>query len=81
MAKVELRRSHRGRGLRAGLCCDRTRSAHVYVEADLATKERAREKLAPRLSVPARYRADDKPVIRRGKRTLLWSAPLGYTGL
>ena len=35
-------------------------TTHVYVEADLATKERALEKLAPILSVPARYRADDK---------------------
>jgi integrase/recombinase XerD len=30
------------------------------VEADLATKERALEKLAPMLNVPARYRAGDK---------------------
>ena len=35
-------------------------TTHVYVEADLAIKERALEKLAPILSVPARYRADDK---------------------
>jgi integrase len=31
-------------------------TTHVYVEADLATKERALEKLAPMLNVPARYR-------------------------
>ena len=35
-------------------------TTHVYVEADLAIKERALEKLAPILSVPACYRADDK---------------------
>ena len=35
-------------------------TTHVYVEADLATKERALEKLAPMPSMPARYRADDK---------------------
>lgn len=33
---------------------------HVSVEADLATKERALEKLAPMPGTPARYRADDK---------------------
>jgi len=35
-------------------------TTHIYVEADLATKERALEKLAPMPSMPARYRADDK---------------------
>ena len=36
-------------------------TTHVYVEADLATKERALDKLAPMTSsVPARYRPDDK---------------------
>jgi integrase/recombinase XerD len=35
-------------------------TTHVYVEADLATKERALEKLAPMPGVPARYRAEDK---------------------
>jgi site-specific recombinase XerD len=35
-------------------------TTHVYVEADLATKERALEKLAPMPGMPARYRADDK---------------------
>ena len=35
-------------------------TTHVYVEADLATKERALDKLAPMPGVPARYRADDK---------------------
>jgi site-specific recombinase XerD len=35
-------------------------TTHVYVEADLATKERALEKLAPIPGIPARYRADDK---------------------
>jgi integrase/recombinase XerD len=35
-------------------------TTHVYVEADLATKERALEKLAPMRGMPARYRADDK---------------------
>ncbi len=35
-------------------------TTHVYVEADLATKERALEKLAPMPGIPARYRADDK---------------------
>jgi site-specific recombinase XerD len=35
-------------------------TTHVYVEADLATKERALEKLAPMPGLPARYRADDK---------------------
>ncbi len=35
-------------------------TTHVYVEADLATKERALEKLAPIPGMPARYRADDK---------------------
>jgi site-specific recombinase XerD len=35
-------------------------TTHVYVEADLATKERALEKLAPMPGMPARYRPDDK---------------------
>ncbi len=35
-------------------------TTHVYVEADLATKERALDKLAPMPGTPARYRADDK---------------------
>jgi site-specific recombinase XerD len=35
-------------------------TTHVYVEADLATKERALEKLAPMPGMPTRYRADDK---------------------
>jgi len=35
-------------------------TTHVYVEADLATKERALEKLMPMPGIPARYRADDK---------------------
>ena len=36
-------------------------TTHVYVEADLATKERALAKLAPMpSSMPVRYRADDK---------------------
>jgi integrase/recombinase XerD len=35
-------------------------TTHVYVEADLATKERALKKLAPMQSMPDRYRADDK---------------------
>lgn len=36
-------------------------TAHVYVEADLATKERALNKLAPMPpGVPARHRPDDK---------------------
>ncbi|HEX4173134.1 MAG TPA: hypothetical protein VHY82_11745 [Acetobacteraceae bacterium] len=35
-------------------------TTHVYVEADLATKERALEKLAPMPSMAARYPADDK---------------------
>jgi hypothetical protein len=35
-------------------------TTHVYVEADLATKERALEKLTPMPEMPARYRADDK---------------------
>jgi site-specific recombinase XerD len=35
-------------------------TTHVYVEADLATKERALEKLAPMPGLPARYQADDK---------------------
>jgi site-specific recombinase XerD len=35
-------------------------TTHVYVEADLATKERALEKLAPMPSMPDPYRADDK---------------------
>ena len=35
-------------------------TTHVYVEADLATKERALEKLAPMPGIPDRYRADDK---------------------
>ncbi len=35
-------------------------TTHVYVEADLATKERALEKLAPLPGMPARYRANDK---------------------
>jgi integrase/recombinase XerD len=36
-------------------------TTHVYVEADLATKERALAKLAPMPSgMPLRYRADDK---------------------
>ena len=35
-------------------------TTHIYIEADLATKERALGKLAPMPSVPARYRADDK---------------------
>ena len=35
-------------------------TTHVYVEADLATKERALEKLAPMPGMPDRYRADDK---------------------
>lgn len=35
-------------------------TTHVYVEADLATKERALNKLAPMPGVPARYRPDDK---------------------
>ncbi len=35
-------------------------TTHVYVEADLATKERALDKLAPMPGMPARYRADDK---------------------
>ncbi len=35
-------------------------ATHIYVEADLATKERALEKLAPMPGTPARYRADDK---------------------
>lgn len=36
-------------------------TTHVYLEADLATKERALEKLAPiPLGTPTGYRADDK---------------------
>jgi integrase/recombinase XerD len=35
-------------------------TTHVYVEADLATKERALEKLAPMPGMPDRYRADDE---------------------
>jgi integrase/recombinase XerD len=35
-------------------------TTHVYVEADLATKERALEKMAPMPGMPACYRADDK---------------------
>ena len=35
-------------------------TTHVYVEADLATKERALAKLAPMLGTLARYQADDK---------------------
>jgi site-specific recombinase XerD len=35
-------------------------TTHVYIEADLATKERALEKLAPMPGMPARYRPDDK---------------------
>jgi len=35
-------------------------TTHVYVEADLATKERALEKLAPMPGIPDRYRVDDK---------------------
>jgi integrase/recombinase XerD len=36
-------------------------TTHVYIEADLATKERALDKLAPMPSgTPARYRPDDK---------------------
>jgi len=36
-------------------------TTHVYMEADLATKERALEKLAPMPpGTPARYRPDDK---------------------
>jgi len=36
-------------------------TTHVYVEADLATKERALNKLAPmRPGMPASYRPDDK---------------------
>ena len=35
-------------------------TTHVYVEADLATKERALDKLAPMPGTPARFRADDK---------------------
>ena len=38
-------------------------TTHVYVEADLATKERALEKLAPMPNMPARYRADDKLLV------------------
>jgi site-specific recombinase XerD len=34
-------------------------TTHVYVEADLATKERALEKLAPMPGMPARYHPDD----------------------
>jgi hypothetical protein len=39
-------------------------TTHVYVEADLATKEGALEKLAPMSRMPARYRADDKLLAR-----------------
>ena len=35
-------------------------TTHVYVEADLATKERALDKLAPMPGTPARFRPDDK---------------------
>jgi len=35
-------------------------TTHVYIEADLATKERALAKLAPMPGMPARYRADDQ---------------------
>lgn len=35
-------------------------TTHVYLEADLATKERALEKLAPMPGTLVRYRADDK---------------------
>ena len=35
-------------------------TTHVYVEADLATKERALAKLAPMPGTPARFRPDDK---------------------
>jgi integrase/recombinase XerD len=35
-------------------------TTHVYVEADLATKERALDKLVPMPGVPTRYRPDDK---------------------
>ena len=35
-------------------------TTHVDIKADLATKERALNKLAPMPGVPARYRADDK---------------------
>ena len=35
-------------------------TTHVYVEADLATKERALKKLTPMPAIPDRYRADDK---------------------
>ncbi len=35
-------------------------TTHIYVEADLATKERALNKLEPMPGTPTRYRADDK---------------------
>jgi len=35
-------------------------TTHVYVEADLATKQRALDKLAPMPGTPARFHADDK---------------------
>lgn len=35
-------------------------TTHVYVEADLATKEQALDKLAPMPGTPTRYQADDK---------------------
>ena len=36
-----------------------TETTHVYIEADLATKERALEKLAPAGQKPPRYKAGD----------------------
>ncbi len=35
-------------------------TTHIYVEADLATKERALERIAPANSSVRRYRADDE---------------------
>lgn len=35
-------------------------TTHVYVEADLATRERALAKLAPMPGTITRYQADDK---------------------
>jgi integrase/recombinase XerD len=37
-----------------------TETTHVYMEADLATKERALEKVAPVGSKPVRFKPDDQ---------------------
>ena len=38
-------------------------TTQVYVEADLATKKWALDKLAPMPGTPVRYRADDKLLV------------------